>query len=295
MQLDSFIDQFLAYMASEKGFSKNTLAAYGRDLRFWCDFVCKKKSPVTAELLVDYLKGRRAQGVSYRTVVRNLSCIRSFLHFCVREHLIEADPSFLIESPKLMQKLPHVLSRNDLDKLFSEKGDDLGKKEAIRNRAMMELMYACGLRVSELVELKLAQFNPHQGYLIVSGKGAKERVVPVGRSARRAIQNYLNSARPLFLKGKQSPFLFLTRLGKNMSRQFFWMNLNAQARRQGIKTKVTPHVLRHSFATHLLEGGADLRAVQVMLGHSDISTTQIYTHLSRKHLLEVHAKHHPRG
>lgn len=295
MPLDSFIDQFLAYMASEKGLSKNTLEAYGRDLRFWSDFVSKKESPLTAETLVDYLKWRRSQGVSYRTVVRNLSCIRSFLHFCVREHLIGEDPSQLIESPRLMKKLPHALSRVDLDKLLSGTGGDLEKKEALRNKAMMELMYACGLRVSELVGLKLSQFHPHQGYLIVSGKGSKERIVPMGRSAVQAIQNYLANARSLFLKNKQSPFLFLTRLGRQMSRQSFWMSLRAKAVKEGIKTKVTPHVLRHSFATHLLEGGADLRAVQVMLGHADISTTQIYTHLSRKHLLEVHEKHHPRG
>lgn len=295
MPLDSFIDQFLAFIASEKGFSKNTLESYGRDLRFWSEFASKRRLPLTAETLIDYLKARRSQGVSYRTVVRNLSCVRSFIHFCVREHLMERDFSQLIESPKLMKKLPHALSRNDLDKLLGEQGADPEKKEALRNKAMMELMYACGLRVSELVGLKLSQFHPHQGYLIVSGKGSKERVVPMGRAAVQAIQNYLANARSLFLKNKQSPFLFLTRLGRQMSRQSFWLNLKAKALKQGIKTKVTPHVLRHSFATHLLEGGADLRAVQVMLGHSDISTTQIYTHLSRKHLLDIHEKHHPRG
>lgn len=294
MPLDSFIDQFLSFIASEKGFSKNTLESYGRDLRSWADFAGMRTSPLTAETLIDYLKGRRSQGVSFRTVVRNLSAIRSFLRFCVREHLMEDDFSQLIESPKLMKKLPHALSRIDLDKLLGE-GTDSDTKEVLRNRAMMELMYACGLRVSELVGLKSSQFHSHQGYLIVSGKGSKERIVPVGRSAIQAIQNYLANARPLFLKNKQSPFLFLTRLGRKMSRQSFWMSLRAKAVRAGIKTKVTPHVLRHSFATHLLEGGADLRAVQVMLGHADISTTQIYTHLSRKHLLEVHEKHHPRG
>lgn len=299
MAVEAFIDQFLNYLVTEKGLSRNTLESYGHDLRLFAQFLArpnragKKDSPPTSDDILNYLIWRRKSGVTARTLSRNLSTIRGFVQFCCQERLLPTDSSQNIDLPKLQKKLPHVLSTQDIEKLLV--APDLTAPLGLRDKAMLELLYASGLRVSELVGLTINQLYQREGYVIVKGKGSKERLVPVGSSALRAIARYLEEGRPSLMKKKEGVDLFVTNRARKMSRQMFWNRIKMYGLKLGIKTNLTPHVLRHSFATALLEGGADLRAVQVMLGHADISTTQIYTHVSRKHLLEIHEKFHPRG
>ncbi len=299
MLLDSFIDQFLNYLVTEKGLSRNTLESYGHDLRLFSQFLArrasgiKKDSAPTSDDILHYLIWRRKSGVGARTLSRNLSALRGFIQFCCQERLISEDASQNIELPKLQTKLPHILATQDLEKLLN--APDLTDPLGLRDKAMLELLYASGLRVSELVGLTFNQLYQREGYVLVKGKGGKERIVPVGTSALKAIGRYLEEGRPRIMKKKEGTILFVNNRGQKMSRQMFWIRLKMYGLQQGIKTRLTPHVLRHSFATALLEGGADLRAVQVMLGHADISTTQIYTHVSRKHLQAIHEKFHPRG
>lgn len=300
MTLDSYIDEFLNSLVVEKGLSKKTLEAYGHDLRMLNVFLSQQLftnkislSLVTSEHLLKFLVWRAGQGVKSKTMARELSAIRTFFKFCVAERHIVTDPSALIESPKLMKKLPTVLSGVEIDKLFEAPA--LDDPKGLRDRAMLELVYSSGLRVSELVGLKISQYHPSEGYVLAAGKGSKERLVPVGKSAIRSLTDYINGGRARLLKKKESPYLFIGSLGKPVTRQTFWLHIKQYALKKGIKKRLSPHVLRHSFATHLLEGGADLRVVQTLLGHADISTTQIYTHVSRKHLIGVHEKFHPRG
>lgn len=299
MSLDVLIDRFLNYILVERGLSRNTVEAYGRDLRLWGEFL-QQKSPTSLtkvekigpDKILEFLIWRK--GAKTRTLARNLVVLRSFFKFCFEEQLLPADITQNVEIPKLSRKLPHVLDRREIDLLLAAPA--VKTALGLRNRAMIELLYATGLRVSELVSLKLSDmhFSKEGDYLLAFGKGSKERVVPIGGAAKKVITWYLEEGRPPLLKGRPSVYLFVVRGGKKMSRQMFWIAIKKYGREQGIKRPVSPHVLRHSFATHLLEGGADLRSVQVMLGHADISTTQIYTHMSRKHLIEVHEKFHPR-
>jgi len=296
MSLDAAIDRYLSYLVVEKGLSKNTIEAYSRDLQSFQRFLKKPPDPKALRQsdILEYLIWRKKQGVKGISLYRALVCLRGFCGFCYREGLALGDVTATIDLPKLKRKLPVFLSTYQTARLLSlpRPKNPIG----LRDRAMLELLYATGLRVSELVGLRLDQIDLNEGFLRTMGKGSKERVVPVGEQAREVVRLYLRDGRGCLLgKKRESRYLFVSRLGEKLTRQAFWVGLRNQARGLGVRFSVSPHVLRHSFATHLLEGGADLRAVQEMLGHADISTTQIYTHVSRKHLIAVHEKFHPRG
>ena len=294
---DILIDQFLNFLLVEKGLSKKTLEAYSRDLIRYRHFLAEQKAAVFSEadtpFILKYLIHLRKSGLVARSRARHLVAIRGLYRFLVQEKFLHNDPARLIDLPKSSLKLPDVLSREDIELLLQAPDSD--KPLGIRDAAMLELLYAAGLRVSELVNLKLHDINLEAGFVRVFGKGSKERIVPMGMQAKEKIQNYLKTVRSKRLKQKSSPYLFIARADRPMTRQGFWKLLRRYAQQAGLNKKITPHSLRHSFASHLLEGGADLRAVQVMLGHVDISTTQIYTHVTRDHLKQLHRKFHPRG
>jgi integrase/recombinase XerD len=293
---DALVDRFLNYLAAEKGLAANTLAAYGRDLGAFLDHLEQRRVVRLTEVgggdISTFLHALQSRGLAARSRARMLACLRGFFAFLVREGLLRDTPARDIRFPRLGQKLPHSLGREEVAQLLTEIKDD---PLVQRDLAMIELTYATGLRVSELVGLKVSQVNLEAGYLTVVGKGSKERAVPIGSYARDRLLAYLQEARPQLLKGRSSPHLFLNRNGRALTRRGFAKRLQLAVLRAGVDAKVTPHVLRHAFATHLVERGADLRAVQMMLGHADISTTQIYTHVARDHLREVHKKYHPRG
>ncbi len=297
-QLDFLADQYLNFLLVEKGLSNKTLEAYSQDLLRYITFLRQaskvKASPHDTTFILKHLITLKAEGLGARSRARHLVAIRGFYRFLVQEKVLSADPSRSIDLPKSGLKLPAVLSADEINRLLEAPG--IKTPLGLRNTAMLELLYASGLRVSELVNLKLLDINLEAGFVRVFGKGSKERIVPMGSGAMNALQAYLKSGRPKLLKADQtSPHLFVARAGKPMTRQGFWKLLRKYALEAGLKKKVSPHSLRHSFASHLLEGGADLRAVQVMLGHVDISTTQIYTHVATERLREIHAKFHPRG
>ncbi|MBI2087696.1 MAG: site-specific tyrosine recombinase XerD [Deltaproteobacteria bacterium] len=295
-QLSKRIDAFLAMLAAEKGLSRNTLEAYSRDLNRTADFLRGRRiaawEEAQAHHLRSYLSWLHDRRLSARSVARNVVALRQFYRFLEQEEIIGENPLPPLLLPKAATKLPHALGRDEVRVLLAE--PDPSTPLGLRDQAMIELLYATGLRVSELVSLQTHQIDLQGDYLTVRGKGAKVRLVPFGRWAREGLVRYLREARPRLLRGRTSAFLFVTRSGRPLTRQGFWKLIRGYARAAGIEKRVTPHTLRHSFATHLLEGGADLRSVQSMLGHADISTTQIYTHLSRTHLKEVHRKYHPR-
>lgn len=295
--LDILADQYLNYLVFEKGLSEKTIESYSSDLVRHLEFLKQKKVKKIADadtpLILKHLIALRNSGLGSRSCARHLVTLRGFYKFLVQEKVIKYDPVRLIDFPKSGLKLPDVLNIKEVNLLLNMPDTDkpLGK----RNAAMIELLYAAGLRVSELVNLNFLDVNLEACFVRVLGKGSKERVVPIGSCAKEKIDGYINTARPLLLKNRPSRCLFVARAGKPMTRQGFWKLLKQYAQQAGIKKKITPHSLRHSFASHLLEGGADLRAVQVMLGHVDISTTQIYTHVAREHLRQMHEKYHPRG
>ncbi|MBI9086942.1 MAG: site-specific tyrosine recombinase XerD [Desulfobacterales bacterium] len=296
-EFDLLCDQFINYLLVEKGLSKNSVEAYSADLRQYFDFLRLEKtlqpSESDTELILRHLIAMRDNGLGARSRARHLVTIRGFYRFLIQEKQIASDPSRLLDLPKCGLKLPDVLTVSDVEKLLA--APDFKTTLGARNAAMIELIYAAGLRVSELINLKLIDINLEAGFVRVMGKGSKERLVPIGTHAINKIKNYLMEARSEQLKGQSSPYLFVARAGKPMTRQAFWKLLRQIALTAGITKDVTPHSLRHSFASHLLDGGADLRAVQVMLGHVDIATTQIYTHVARSRLSEAHDKFHPRG
>lgn len=293
---DDLVDRFLDYLAAEKGSSPNTLAAYSRDLSALLNHLDASHVQSIAAAqpadVVRFLESLQRRGLSARSRARALASVRGFFALLVKDQLLTHDPAREIHPPRLPQRLPRSLAVQEVKELLEDSDDKLLTQ---RDGAMVELVYASGLRVSEAVSLKVNQVNLEAGYLRVMGKGRKERVVPIGGVARDRIAAYLRDIRPALLKGKPSPYLFLGRAGRPLSRQGFWQRLRALALRRGIPGKVSPHTLRHAFATHLVEGGADLRAVQMMLGHADIATTQIYTHVARDRLRSVHRKFHPRG
>lgn len=294
--LSAPIDAFLAMICVEKGLAQNTVEAYSRDLSRFADFIVRRNllswSQVTAMDLRSYLALLRRQGLSARTLSRHIVTLRRFYRFLQTEGMVAADPLPALYVAPVSRKLPHTLSPDDVRRLLVQPG--AGRALGARDQAMLELLYATGLRVSELVSLQLQQIEFQGNYLTVKGKGAKVRAVPFGRWARDKLLAYIKEARPKLLKGRSSPFVFTNRSGEPISRQGFWKLIRRYARAAGLEKKVTPHTLRHSFATHLLEGGADLRAVQSMLGHADISTTQIYTHVDGARLKRVHQQFHPR-
>lgn len=296
IDLDTAADFFLNQAATEKGLSRHTLDAYGRDLRGFLLSVGERGRRTPADVtrgdIVEYLDGLTRAGLATTSRTRALSVVRGLFKFCVREGWIRASPMRDVRSARLTRSLPKQLAPAEIDALIrSVDGDD---PLSLRDRAMYELMYASGLRVSEVVALETTRVRMREGYLTVVGKGSKERAVPVGRRALTAIQRYLLEGRTLLDPDQVSPLLFVRGRGKPLSRQGFWKRLGERAVAAGLR-RVSPHSLRHSFATHLLEGGADLRAVQMMLGHADLATTQIYTHVASGRLRRVHDEHHPRS
>jgi len=295
--LDTLADQYLNYLLIEKGLSDKTLDSYGSDMAMYLSFLEKYKinniSDTDTPVILKHLISMRDAGLGARSRARHLVTIRGFYRFLVQEKILKHDPTRLIDLPKSGLKLPDVLSVEEVRLLLSI--PDTNTPTGSRDAAMIELLYAAGLRVSELINLKLQSVNMEAGFVRVFGKGSKERIVPIGLFAKEKIDAYLKTARPLILKNIVSGYLFVARAGKPMTRQGFWKLIKRYALKAGFNKKITPHSLRHSFASHLLEGGADLRAVQLMLGHVDISTTQIYTHVAREHLKKIHEKFHPRG
>ena len=291
---DQLLDEFMAHIKVEKGLSANTIVAYNRDLLGFFEFLkTRGVAPLRVEQhdLLSFMAEKRVQ-LAARSLARCLVSIRMFYRFCVTEGKITSNPARLLGIPKLYQHLPHILSRDEVEALLSQPDGLtlLGK----RDKAMLEILYATGLRVTELIGLKMHNINLEAGFIRTIGKGSKERIIPMGGKAIDALKEYVQNARPAFLRKRKSSSLFLNRRGNSMTRQGFWKILKHYALKAGITRNVTPHTLRHSFATHLLEGGADLRSVQIMLGHSDISTTQIYTHVARERLKEIHERYHPR-
>jgi integrase/recombinase XerD len=294
MDKELLLDDFLSYLALERGLSDNTSRAYSVDMKKFYAFIESKGlelSAVRRDLISDYLWSERERGRGSSTVARNLAVIKVFFRFLTREGHIREDPTEAMDSPKLWKRLPEVLSAAEVERLLEAAGAD--DPRSIRDRAILELLYASGLRISELDNLKILDVNLQVGFLKCGGKGGKERIVPLGSKAAGAIERYLKSSRPKYLKGN-SDYLFLNRSGNKISRQSCWKMIKKYASLSGLKKLISPHTLRHSFATHLLERGADLRSVQEMLGHANISTTQIYTHVDREYLKQIHKKYHPR-
>ena len=290
------IEQFTDALWMERGLSRNTLSAYRNDLSGLAAWLLKQnKTLLTAQRqdLLGYLSDRVGDGAKPRTTARLLSSMRRFYRYLIREGQLQEDPSVRIDTPRIGRPLPDSLSESEVVALLDapDESDTLG----LRDRAMLELLYACGLRVSELVSVTADQVSLTQGVVRLVGKGNKERLVPLGEEAVDWLQRYLDDSRPEMAAGNSARQLFITRRGKGMTRQAFWYRIRHYAVKSGINKPLSPHTLRHAFATHLLNHGADLRVVQMLLGHSDLSTTQIYTHVARERLKELHAQHHPRG
>jgi integrase/recombinase XerD len=292
---DLRVDTYLDHLKVERGLSRNTLEAYSKDLGRWLGFLEEEKRSLDdadGTMVAAFLVRLAHDGVSARSQARYLSALRGLYKHLVRERYLREDPTALVDRPRLGQRLPSVLSRDEIIRLL---GAPLGEgPREVRDRAMLHTMYAAGLRVSELVGLELNALNLETGFVVPHGKGDKRRVVPIGDFAKEALLEYLTTVRPAWAKPASRP-VFLTHHGRAMTRQGFWKNVKRYAAAAGIVKNVSPHKLRHSFATHLLIGGADLRAVQTMLGHADIATTQVYTHVTGERLHEIHQRHHPRG
>jgi integrase/recombinase XerD len=284
---------FLDYCRVEKGLSASTISSYKLDLKKLSDGIKGGEREVTSEDLSRYIERLYGQGMSARTVARHIATLRNFYGFLAREEEIVKDPTEFLSSPRQWSSLPKYLNREEVERLLA--APEPAKPIGSRDRAMLQLLYATGLRVSELCALELAGVERQMGILRVTGKGNKQRMVPFGEPARIALESYLGDGRHRLLSGRASKHVFVTARGAAMTRQGFWKLLKGYGKQVGIFRNLTPHVVRHSFATHLVEGGADLRSVQVMLGHADISTTQIYTHVARRRLREVVDQHHPRA
>jgi integrase/recombinase XerD len=299
MEISAAISMFLTHVRVEKGLSPNTVSAYRRDLIKFEEFTKKKKlalEKITRDDLVDFLASLYRQKLESRTVARHQVTIRNFLRFALVQELITTDPSLNLESPKIRRSLPGYLRLEELERLLAQPDDKTAL--GLRDHAMLEVLYSTGLRVSELVHLRVMDLDRSAGCVRCIGKGDKERIVPIGKKALALVERYLKEARAkLDGKGKQisANTLFINRRGGSLSRVGVWKILSAYGRKAGLRVGLTPHMLRHSFATHLLERGADLRSVQLMLGHSDISTTQIYTHVVEERLKQVYKAHHPRA
>ena len=296
MSEDVTFSNYLSYLSVERGLSRNTVEAYKRDIRDFSEFLKSRKrkvEDVQRDDLLEYLQQLYGR-LSPRSVVRKIVSLRSFYRFLLLDGYTSHDPTETLESPRTWRTLPKYLTTEEVEELLGQ--PDLADPHGLRNRAMLEVLYASGLRVTELVKIRKDAVNFEGGFLRAFGKGGKERIVPFGETAGRYVLRYLKEAYPYFLaKQPGTPYLFLTQKGGPMSRQYFWMLIRKYGARIGLSSRLSPHVLRHSFATHLLENGADLRAVQMMLGHADISTTQIYTHVTRERLRKIYQQHHPRA
>ncbi len=294
--MKELIDTFLNYLSVERGLSGNTIISYRRDLNNYLDFIEKSHiealSKISKDNITNFMLAQRDKGIAPNSVARRLAAIRMFHRFLTRERILKTDPSTLIDSPKLWKRVPDTLTVNEVEALIAQ--PDLRNTQGIRDKAILETLYATGMRVSEAVNLKKDNVNLDISFLRCIGKGNKERIIPLGKKAVASIIRYLKVSRPDLLKNKESEFFFVNRFGKKISRQSLWKIIKKYAKLARIKKSIKPHTLRHSFATHLLEHGADLRSVQEMLGHSDISTTQIYTHIDKNRLKSVHRQFHPR-
>ncbi len=293
----ALIETFIDNLWLEKGLSQNTLDAYRRDVNQFATWLRGKGNDLTGarrEDLLGYLAYRMGAGAKARSTSRSLSCLRSLYRYLLRENRIAVDPTLRIDNPKLGRKLPDSLSESEVERLLA--APDTTTPIGMRDRTMLELLYACGLRVSELVNLEVTDVNLRQGVVRVIGKGSKERLVPMGEEAISWLTRFMREARPdLLKKNLGENAVFPSSQGRRMTRQTFWHRIKTHAREAGIRSKLSPHTLRHAFATHLLNHGADLRVVQLLLGHSDLSTTQIYTHVAQSRMKSLHAEHHPRG
>ncbi|MGI6663535.1 MAG: site-specific tyrosine recombinase XerD [Bacillota bacterium] len=295
--MESLIQEFIDYLGHEKGLATNTLESYSRDLKQYYGFLSGDSTAslenASQSTIVAYLMYLRKQGKATATIARRLAALKAFYQFLVKENYVSSDPTNDLSSPKLERKLPKVLTVSEVERLLNQ--PDLSTPAGKRDKAMLELLYATGIRVSELVNLNILDVDLKEGFVRCMGKGSKERVVPVGDIAVSALRTYLEGARPKLVADAKEKALFVNHHGKRLTRQGFWKIVKKYATQAQIRKEITPHTLRHSFATHLLENGADIRAVQEMLGHADISTTQIYTHVTKDRLKDVYAKSHPRA
>jgi len=294
--MDELADAYLHYLAVEKGLSRNTLEAYSKDIKAFIEFLEGRSLPdlrgVDRRTALQFVKALESKGLSLRSINRSLVAVRGFFRFLVRDGYLEEDPWEEMGLPSLPRRLPEVLTEGEVERLLEQ--PDPSTPLGMRDGALLELLYGTGMRVSEASDLRLEALQLDLGFVTVKGKGGKERVVPLGEVAKERVVLYLKEGRPSLAKGSASPYLFLNPRGGKLSRQGVWKVVKRYALAAGIKTRITPHTLRHSFATHLLRRGADLRFVQAMLGHADISTTQIYTHVDREYLRELHRRFHPR-
>lgn len=296
MIMKEHIDNFIYFLEVERAVSNNTTQSYRRDLEKFAKYIALRKkniTDITREDLVNFLMNLKDKNLSTSTIARNLAALKTFWKFLASEQIVKKNVAAAVDTPKTWKTLPDVLTRDEIEKLLEAPSNRTGS--GIRDRAILEVMYASGLRVSEVKSLKKTDINLASGFLKCSGKGGKERIVPVGRIAIEAVERYLERSRSKVFQKTQDNHLFLSKLGKSISRQSLWKMIQKYAKIAGIKKHITPHTLRHSFATHLLEGGAELIGVQEMLGHADISTTQIYTHIDTDKLKRVHEKYHPRA
>jgi integrase/recombinase XerD len=295
--MENFVNEFINYLAVERGLAKNTLESYGRDLRQYYAYLGNGQidavKQVNRATILTYLEQLQTKGRAVSTISRNLAAIKSFYQFLVRERYLDKDPAANLESPKLEKKLPRILTINEVEELLKQPNSFL--PAGMRDKAMLELLYATGIRVSELISLNISDVNLDMGYIKCYGKGSKERIVPLGSIAAKCVQEYVTRGRGKLVRTYDEPALFVNHHGNRLTRQGFWKIIKKYAHEAHITKEITPHTLRHSFATHLLENGADLRSVQEMLGHADISTTQIYTQVTKNRLKEVYEKAHPRA
>jgi integrase/recombinase XerD len=294
--MKELVDTFLGYLSVERGLSRNTIISYREDLNHYINFLTGLHidtfSKTTKNEVINFMLNQKNKGISPNSVARRLAAIKVFYRFLVREKILKIDPTSLIESPRLGKKIPETLSLAEVDALLAQ--PNIKDPQGIRDKAILETFYATGMRVSEVVNLKVDNVNLEIGFLRCIGKGDKERVIPLGKKAINSLKRYLDAGRRHMLKQKESEFIFLNRSGKKISRQSLWKIIKRYAKEARIKKPIRPHILRHSFATHLLERGADLRSVQEMLWHVNISTTQIYTHISKDRLKAIHRLFHPR-
>lgn len=295
--MQELLTKYLNHLLIEQGLAPNTLEAYGRDMRRFMLIIQEKGftdlRQVTPEAVIEYLVRIKDDGLSANSMNRSLAALRGFYKFLLQEKLIEQSPLVNIELAKVWLRLPETISKEEMARILAQPG--LETATAIRDSAMLELLYATGIRVSELIGLTMNSIDWQVGFLVAVGKGSKERIIPIGKVAYDSTRLYIDKARPQLMHRKNTDVLFLNRFGGKFTRQGLWKTVVGYAKKTGLQKKVHPHTFRHSFASHLLEGGADLRTVQEMLGHVDISTTQIYTHITRERLKEIHQKYHPRG
>lgn len=297
VNMEGYVDQFINYLAVDRGLAKNTLESYGRDLRQFQRYLENGKfeniQDSSRTTIIDYLNNLKLQGKAVSTISRNIAALKAFYQYLVKEKYLENDPAEKIETPKLEKRLPKILSISEVEELLKQPNVRLSV--GLRDKAMLEVLYATGIRVSEIVALNISDINLDMGYVKCYGKGSKERIVPLGSIAVKSVHEYINKGRSKIVRTYEEPALFLNHHGNRLTRQGFWKIIKKYAGQAKIIKEITPHTLRHSFATHLLENGADLRSVQEMLGHADISTTQIYTQVTKNPLKEVYDRAHPRA